>query len=91
MQDPLPYPLAPPLQLARAFNHVYDLKLTVRGEMEFAYLGEIATPSKCGEEDGDPTGMAAQRASVRAPPSRTQLHLCEARARGGVERPLQVR
>lgn len=27
--------------VARAFNRVYDLKLTVRGEMELAYLGEI--------------------------------------------------
>lgn len=35
-------------QVARAFNKVFDLKLTTRGEMEFAYLGEIATPSKCG-------------------------------------------
>ncbi len=37
-----------PGQVARAFNLVYDLKLTTRGEMEFAYLGEITTPSKCG-------------------------------------------
>ena len=34
--------------MARAFNRAYDLKLTTRGEMEFAYLGEITTPSKCG-------------------------------------------
>src|SRR5690606_1948581 len=31
---------------ARAFNRVYDLKLTVRGEMELAYQGEITTPSR---------------------------------------------
>ncbi|PNW82722.1 hypothetical protein CHLRE_06g291400v5 [Chlamydomonas reinhardtii] len=37
--------------VARAFNKVFDLKLTTRGEMEFAYLGEIATPSKCGRMD----------------------------------------
>lgn len=37
--------------VARAFNHVYDLKLSLRGEMEYAYLGEIATPSKCGRMD----------------------------------------
>lgn len=37
--------------VARAFNRVYDLKMTVRGEMEYAYLGEIATPSRCGRMD----------------------------------------
>ncbi|KAJ9514941.1 hypothetical protein QJQ45_002769 [Haematococcus lacustris] len=37
------------VMVARAFNRVYDLKLTVRGEMEMAYQGEITTPSKCGE------------------------------------------
>ncbi len=36
---------------ARAFNRVYDLKMTVRGEMEMAYLGEITTPSRCGRLD----------------------------------------
>ncbi len=36
---------------ARAFNRVYDLKLTVRGEMEIAYMGEITTPSRCGRMD----------------------------------------
>jgi UTP-glucose-1-phosphate uridylyltransferase/mevalonate kinase len=35
----------------RAFNRVYDLKLTVRGEMELAYQGEITTPSRCGRMD----------------------------------------
>ncbi|MBN2201265.1 GHMP kinase [bacterium] len=37
--------------VARAFNRIYDLKMTVRGEMEFAYLGEITTPSRCGRMD----------------------------------------
>ncbi len=37
--------------VARAFNRLYDLKLTVRGEMELAYLGEITTPSRCGRLD----------------------------------------
>ncbi len=37
--------------IARTFNRVYDLKMTVRGEMEFAYLGEITTPSRCGRMD----------------------------------------
>jgi UTP-glucose-1-phosphate uridylyltransferase/mevalonate kinase len=36
---------------ARAFNRVYDLKMTVRGEMELAYQGEITTPSRCGRMD----------------------------------------
>jgi UTP-glucose-1-phosphate uridylyltransferase/galactokinase len=37
--------------VARAFNRVYDLKMTVRGEMEFGYTGEITTPSRCGRLD----------------------------------------
>jgi UTP-glucose-1-phosphate uridylyltransferase/mevalonate kinase len=36
---------------ARAFNQIYDLKLTTRGEMELAYLGETITPSRCGRMD----------------------------------------
>ncbi len=36
---------------ARAFNRVYDLRLTTRGEMEIAYQGEITTPSRCGRMD----------------------------------------
>jgi UTP-glucose-1-phosphate uridylyltransferase/mevalonate kinase len=36
---------------ARAFNRVYDLHLTIRGEMELAYQGEITTPSRCGRMD----------------------------------------
>ena len=36
---------------ARAFNRVYDLKLSVRGEMDIAYQGEITTPSQCGRMD----------------------------------------
>jgi UTP-glucose-1-phosphate uridylyltransferase/mevalonate kinase len=37
--------------VARAFNRIYDLKMTVRGEMEYAYTGEITTPSRCGRMD----------------------------------------
>jgi len=37
--------------VARAFNRVYDLKMTVRGEMEAAYRGELTTPSRCGRMD----------------------------------------
>ena len=37
--------------VARAFNRVYDLKMTTRGEMEYAYMGEITTPSRCGRMD----------------------------------------
>ena len=36
---------------ARAFNRIYDLKMTIRGEMELAYSGEITTPSRCGRMD----------------------------------------
>ncbi len=37
--------------IARAFNHLYNLQLTIREEMEIAYLGERITPSQCGRMD----------------------------------------
>jgi mevalonate kinase len=37
--------------VTRAFNRLYDLKMTSRGEMEYAYRGEITTPSRCGRLD----------------------------------------
>jgi len=37
--------------VARAFNRIYDLKMTIRGEMEYAYQGEVTTPSRCGRMD----------------------------------------
>jgi galactokinase len=37
--------------VARAFNQVYKLNMSRREEMEFAYLGEITTPSRCGRMD----------------------------------------
>jgi UTP-glucose-1-phosphate uridylyltransferase/galactokinase len=37
--------------IARAFNALYDLQISVRGEMEAAYRGEILTPSRCGRLD----------------------------------------
>jgi UTP-glucose-1-phosphate uridylyltransferase/mevalonate kinase len=37
--------------IARAFSAIYDLKMTTRGEMEYAYQGEITTPSRCGRMD----------------------------------------
>ncbi|MBK1990159.1 GHMP kinase [Sphaerospermopsis aphanizomenoides BCCUSP55] len=37
--------------VARAFNQVYQLNLSRQEEMEFAYLGEITTPSQCGRMD----------------------------------------
>jgi galactokinase len=37
--------------VARAFNQLYHLNLTTRGEMELAYLGERTTPSRCGRMD----------------------------------------
>jgi galactokinase len=36
---------------ARAINLLYGLNLTKREEMEFAFLGETTTPSKCGRMD----------------------------------------
>ena len=36
---------------ARAFNLLYSLNLTKRGEMEAAYRGELLTPSRCGRMD----------------------------------------
>ena len=37
--------------LARAFNQVYNLRMTTRGEMDIAYRGERCTPSQCGRLD----------------------------------------
>ena len=37
--------------VARAFNRLYNLNLTIRSEMELAYLGERTTPSHCGRMD----------------------------------------
>lgn len=37
--------------VARAFNRIYDLRLSTLGEMEIAYRGEIRTPSRCGRLD----------------------------------------
>ena len=37
--------------IARAFNQVYGLQLSTRGEMDLAYRGEICTPSQCGRLD----------------------------------------
>ena len=32
--------------VARAFNRAYGLRLTTRGEMQYAYEGERMTPSQ---------------------------------------------
>lgn len=37
--------------IARAFNYLYNLQLTIPEEMEIAYLGERTTPSLCGRMD----------------------------------------
>ncbi|NER49101.1 MAG: GHMP kinase [Symploca sp. SIO1A3] len=37
--------------VVRAFNRLYNLKLTLKEEMEWAYLGETTTPSRCGRMD----------------------------------------
>lgn len=39
------------VMIARAFNRLYNLQLTIREEMEIAYLGERTTPSLCGRMD----------------------------------------
>lgn len=36
---------------ARAFNLVYDLRLSIMGEMQIAFMGEQRTPSRCGRLD----------------------------------------
>jgi len=68
--------------VARAFNRIYDLKMTVRGEMEYAYQGEIVTPSRCGRMDqgcayGDRPIMMTfdgDRLDVEELPVRGELH-----------------
>ena len=37
--------------VARSFNKLFHLDLTVEDEMELAFLGEISTPSRCGRMD----------------------------------------
>ncbi|MEM8720936.1 MAG: GHMP kinase [Cyanobacteria bacterium P01_G01_bin.39] len=37
--------------VARAFNHIYQLDLSIPEEMELAYWGERTTPSQCGRLD----------------------------------------
>ena len=37
--------------VARAFNRLYNLGLTIEEEMDLAYWGERATPSQCGKLD----------------------------------------
>ncbi len=37
--------------IAKAFNEIYNLKLTNKRIMEVAYLGETTTPSRCGKMD----------------------------------------
>ena len=38
--------------VARAFNQAYGLRLTTRGEMQYAYDGERMTPSQVGGKAG---------------------------------------
>lgn len=37
--------------IVKAFDKIYDLRLTTKRIMELAYLGEITTPSRCGKMD----------------------------------------
>jgi galactokinase len=39
------------VQVARAFNLVFNLRLSCEGEMQYAYHGERLTPSMCGRMD----------------------------------------
>jgi len=64
---------------ARAFNRLYDLKMTVRGEMEYAYLGEITTPSRCGRMD---QGCAFGRRPILMTYDRDSLTVKELQAKG---------
>lgn len=41
----------PTAQVARAFNRLFNLRLSTRGEMQYAYEGERLTPSRCGKMD----------------------------------------
>lgn len=36
---------------ARAFNQLYHLNMSIKGEMQAAYMGEQRTPSRCGRMD----------------------------------------
>ena len=37
--------------VARAFNQLYHLNMSIKGEMQAAYMGEQRTPSRCGRMD----------------------------------------
>lgn len=37
--------------VAKAFNRIYNLQMSVKGEMQVAYFGEQRTPSRCGRLD----------------------------------------
>lgn len=37
--------------VAKAFNRLYSLNLSIKGEMQVAYFGEQRTPSRCGRLD----------------------------------------
>jgi UTP-glucose-1-phosphate uridylyltransferase/mevalonate kinase len=63
---------------ARAFNRMYDLKMTIRGEMELAYQGEIVTPSRCGRMD---QGCAFGNRPVMMEFDGDQLHVSELKTR----------
>ncbi len=77
--------------VARAFNKIYDLKLTTRGEMEIAYQGEILTPSRCGRMDqacayGDvPVHMIfdADKLTIEQVPSQKNIYMVVADLNAG--------
>ena len=66
---------------ARAFNRLYSLGLTTEEEMEIAYQGEIATPSRCGRMD---QGCAFGRRPIRMTFDGDSLEVSEIRPGGDV-------
>jgi len=74
-------------QVARAFNRIYNLRLSTRGEMQAAFEGERLTPSLCGKMDQVRAwGRAVPLRAARARSARRAAALCraEVHATGGV-------
>ena len=51
--------------VARAFSRIFGLRLSTRGEMEYAYQGERLTPSLCGRMDQACAFGAGRAVSLR--------------------------
>lgn len=65
--------------IVRAFSRVYELGLTIEQEMDYAYRGEILTPSECGRMDqvcaynGVPVFLTFDGDNMRVEPLRLGL------------------